>query len=257
MAQVNIMGFITRIRGNPVALATLLVAIAAAVAGFWVASPSRDVLAGALVGASVSSVVALLINFLGEPDIRAIPRRFIEAAKHDIENTGYYRSQSQFSIRLHSIEINTKLEPTRIEIIMSSKIVPTRENVKVERPKIDPPKGLRLFKDKYTLDDLTIPAEGDFPLDRMRREKLHVVYEIADQSAAIYTDSHRWTCPVDGFILTARLLDGFGIEAFRLAGDGRQSLLEEPSHSESERVFRHQEGAFSNQGFRWKIVRAA
>jgi hypothetical protein len=92
--------FITRIRGNPVALSTLLVAVAAAAGGFAVVKPDARVVAGALIGASVSSLVGLLITFLGEPDVRAVPRAFLEAVKNELVQSGYYRSNHRFSVSL-------------------------------------------------------------------------------------------------------------------------------------------------------------
>src|SRR6516164_1529072 len=123
--DVRLGDFITRLRGNPVALSTLLVALVAAVAGAWVGGPNRDVLAGALIGASASAVVGLLITFLGEPDVRAIPRPFLEAVKHELAESGYYRSNHRYSVDL------TERSPIQIQIIFSSRIVPARNNTRV------------------------------------------------------------------------------------------------------------------------------
>jgi hypothetical protein len=244
--------FIARVRGNPIALATLLVAIVSAFLAFSLATPNKEVVAGALIGASVSSVVALLINFLGEPDLRDVPRAFLEAAKHDVINTGYYRTDHKFTIVFS--KINRKgLQQDSIEITFSSTIIPVRENVRIKQPIIRPPSGVVIEKQEYKIDGHGISSQGEIALERSKKEKCLVIYIIEDRNMTVVEDVHRWTCPVDGFSVTTQLPEGYDIEIFGLKGDHRPIVDQEDSHLRNQKRFSHRGGAFSHQGFVWNI----
>jgi hypothetical protein len=239
--------FITRLRGNPVALSSLLVAVVAAFAAFAVAKPDANVLAAGLIGASVSALVGLLITFLGEPDLRAVPRRFLEAVKHELTESGYYRSNHRYTVTL------TEHSPLHIQIVFSSLIVPSGKNSRVKPPQIEPPYGISIVDKEYKIDGFHQDFDAEFELDRIKNEMCSVTYRVDKTDADIIKETHRWSSPIDGFTLTAHLPDGYNIRAATLAG---LSLQEEKSHTSAERIFLRNAVAFSQQGITWSINKA-
>ena len=198
---VRLRDFITRFRGNPVALSTLLVAVVAAFAGVAVAKPDLGVLAGALIGASVSAVVGLLITFLGEPDVRTIPRPFLEAVKRELAESGFYRSNHRYWVAL------TEQSPTHIHIIFTSRIVPAVNNTRVKPPQITAPSWASIVNKKYEIGGFEKDFDTEFQLNSIQSEKCTVTYRVNKPETIIsFNETHRWTSPIDRFTLTANLL---------------------------------------------------
>jgi hypothetical protein len=246
---IRLRDFITRLRGNPVALSTLLVAVGAAFVGFLMAKPDAGVLAGALIGASVSAVVGLLITFLGEPDIRTVPRPFLEAAKRELAESGYYRSNHRYWVAL------SEQSPIHIHIIFTSRIVPAVNNARVKPPQITPPSGASVVHKEYKVGRFPKNFDDEFEINSIQGEQCTVTYRIDNNpdTINILRETHRWTSPIDGFTLTSNLPDGYTIRAVYLSG---LSLDEEESHIPTERIFSRNEVAFSQQGVTWTIIKA-
>jgi hypothetical protein len=238
--------FITRLRGNPIALSTLLIALVAALVGIAVAKPNLEILAGALIGASVSSIVGLLITFLGEPDLKTVPRPFLEAVKHELEESGYYRSRHHYTITI------PETKQDQIIIIFSSRIVPAGGKAKVKPPKIVAPQGLSLEKREYKVGGFPKDFDAEFEITGIETEVCSVTYKTDGSNIKTVRETHRWSSPIDGFILTAHLPPAYIIRAETLGG---LSLEEEQAHSSLERIFLRREVSFSHQGFVWRIMK--
>ena len=245
---VRLSDIITRLRGNPVALSTLLVAVGAAFVGIAVAKPDSGVLAGALIGASVSAVVGLLITFLGEPDVRTVPRPFLEAVKRELAESGFYRSNHRYWVAL------TEQSPIHIHIIFTSRIVPSSNTTRVKPPMITAPPGAFIVNKEYEVGGFKKDFDTEFQLNSIQSEKCTVTYRVDNpDTIMIFKETHRWTSPIDGFTLTANLPHGYTIRAVYLSG---LSLDEEEAHASTERIFSRNEVAFSQQGVAWTIMKA-
>jgi len=235
---------ITRIRGNPVVLATLLVAVVAACVGVPLAKSNADVLSGALIGAAASSLSGLLITFLGEPDLKAVPQIFLEAVKHELTQSGYYRTNHRYVV-----EVTEDRGIASVRIVFSSRIVPVKGRLRVGLVQVAPPSGFSLVKGpEYMIDGFLKTA--DFEIDKVSAETCSIMSQPKVPGTITVTDTHRWNSPIDGFALIARLPDGYAITATSLAG---LSLEEERAYNPGERIFSQKEVAFSQQGFVWTI----
>lgn len=248
------MAILNRIRGNPKALSTIAVAILAFFIASIIASillvPNTKMVVGAfiaaLLGAATSALLTLFIRFLAEPDLRTVPRTFLDAAIQDVHITRYYCRDLKFTIELKDGE--------QLIFSYSSTIVPVPGGSKMRRPRVEAPDGLTLFSVDYTHNSFPKVEDTPIPLDENTREDCKVVYHIIDSGGPIkIEDEHRWRCPVEGFELTAKLPPEYKIEAFTLRGEHRETLNEVTSHTVGERRFAQREASFSRQGFQWSI----
>lgn len=256
------MAILNRLRGNPEGLARISISLLALTAFFAILcfsgsifqkAPSNvdpKVLIGALLGGlasvAVAAIIPLLIRFLAEPDLRGVPRTFLDAAIQDVHNTGYYCRGLKFTIELE--------EENQLIFSYSSSIVPVRESSKMSRPKVEAPDGLTLLSVDYTHNGLPQVEDALIPLDGNTREDCKIVYNIINSGGPIkIEDKHRWRCPVEDLELTVKLPLEYKIKAFTLRGEHRETLDAVTSHTAGERRFAQRGASFSHQGFLWSI----
>lgn len=250
------MAILNRLRGNPEGLATMAIVIFAILLAIFsaFAIPDSDkkwllgAFTGAFLGTAVSTMAALLIRYLAEPDLRTAPRTFLDAAIQDVHNTGYYCRDLKFTIELE--------EEKQLIFSYSSTVVPVPGSPKMRRPKVEAPDGLTLSSVDYTHNSFPKVEDAPIPLDGKTREDCKIVYDIINSGGPIkIEDEHRWRCPVEDLELTVKLPEEYKIEAFTLRGEHRETLNEVTSHTDGERRFAQRGASFSHQGFRWSIER--
>lgn len=220
-------------------------------------------LMGVLLGVAVSLLFKdVIFQYLEEPNLRNLPRRFRKAAYRELLNPGYYRFNNRFAMHLSE---------SGLRFSTSSTIVSTRKNAIMKPPKVAPPGKLCLYDMKYShngedvryFEDKEGAMENQFiRLPKWTKEDLEVVYrfehgrildtlEIEDRK---FRDEHRWTSPVADFELTARIPKGFRIAVFVLDGLGEQIIPEVTPQVDGVHRFVQRKAAFSFQGFRWRIA---
>ncbi len=252
------MAALKRLQGNPRILASLIVILIATLAGAWILaiSPSSDWKMGvgaASLGAAASALATLIIHLLAEPDLRGVPRIFLEAVRREVHDKGYYRSDCRFRIEL-------KEKEGELHFSYSSNIIQTKSPVEMPAPKVNPPEGLDggpiSIKYKYGDEEFTIGNKdgATIHLKREAKEGCTIIYKIQDSYSGPFRDDHRWTCPVwDGFEVTVRLPVGYEIEGSVLRGDSKTIMGFSGTGNENEYRYIERKASFSQQGFQWDI----
>lgn len=255
---------LSRLRGNPIALATILVAALTAVAAFLIPG-KNDLLSGALLGASVSAIVGLLNSFLAEPDLRDVPNAFKEASKDELLRPGYYRHNHRLSV-----EIETKSNPNVIEkvvITSSAKVIATRDNVQIRPVRVEAPKGYKINEYTYKINEhiihkfkstpanpsvteFEVPYNVDMHLNDVKTEVLNIVYSALSGAISKVSDKHSWDSPVDGFILDANVNDDVSVYVRTTSG---KVLDEERRFFRRYRSYSLARASFSHQGILWSV----
>lgn len=246
---------------NPMVLATILVALAALVAGivinyYWTGEPYAAA-SGALFGATASAVTGILAYMLGTVDTREVPLAFIEAARSDVLDIGYYKSDFLFEVDLYqkdSIWILT--------IEFSSHIIPVTSTAKMKMPSVTPPDKLNgLITSKtitYTLDGVRhdfLNNQDYIELKKEKNEKCVIEYKLNDSITNVIEDDHRTWCPIMSETIRVKLPpSGYDFYVIGLRGEADMRLSKTGEGKDGISEFRRAEAHFSHQGFKWRLT---
>ena len=249
-----------RIRGNPKVLATVVVALVALLAGivvrhFFVNAEFAAGASGALFGATASALTGILAYVLGTVDTREVPLQFMDAARTDVLDIGYYKQDFSFDIRLAEENSTWKLI-----IEFRSKIVPVKAGAKMKLPLVIPPEKLCPFlvnrtpKITYTLDNQEWNlGEGFVELKDSKKEFCLIEYELTRKITTLIDDEHRSWCPIMGETVSATLPDNYNFSVVGLRGEADIRLSQTDRRGNS-RKFQRAEAHFSHQGFKWELL---
>lgn len=245
---------VSRIRGNPKALASPLILFAvvcATAALYYFKPPAYDLVSSALLGAAVSSAVTFLIWFLENPDSDKIPSQFVRGAKRELERVGYYRRDLE-------IRIVFKEPDGRIKMSFDSRLIPFRDGeTLLHYPKIDPPSGLERVSVRYVVGGELVSSGIPKYIQGPANELIEVEYKISDASSFEYSDVHVWLSPVENYDLYFTTPPHFMCEAQERIGAEYNDISLCGRQKPGEAHYRQPSSAFSRQGFRWKLSRAA
>lgn len=248
-----------RFRGNPEFLATIAVAGLSLLAGLVVyfvptssASAMTQTLAGALFGATASAITGLMTYLLGTADSRGIPLDFIAAARSDVLDTGYYKSELVLRVTLDE-------QTKTYKIKFASTVVRTHSNAAIKPPRAYPPTGLavRSMDIEYRIGETHLrnwTGDDPIPLGAETMEECEITYHLESMPSE-FVDDHRSTCPVQGLTLTSCVPSDCQFSATVLIGDKGNRLPQIRSFDAGRYEFRFRSSWFSHQGFRWTLHR--
>ena len=247
---------VRHIRGNPKVLATFSVALVALIAGIVVHrfSPGAS---GALFGATASALTGILAYLLGTVDTRDVPLPFIDAARTDVLDTGYFKREFVFEIRLDQVNSTWKLT-----IDFSSRVIPVISTAKMKLPLVTPPEGLRRFLSEqhnsaitYKLDGQTydLSTGGYVQLPREQKESCVIEYTLAREITDPIDDDHRSWCPIMDETVRAKLPPNYDFVVVGLRGEADMRLSKTGGGNDGSSEFRRTEAHSSHQGFKWKL----
>lgn len=178
-----------------------------------------------------------------------IPEEFIEAARKDVLDTGYYRRAQKVAI--------TACEDG-VELCFSSTLVPVRENgVVVKYPDVYPPAGLVTIDEHYMVGQNKLLPKEQFPLKKIIRDSFFIKYKFETDLPSRIRDEHFWLSPVNGYKITATNTATFQCNVTELAWAKRGAMQSRSSKSSSTVIFSNPNAVFSGQGFEWRVERRA
>lgn len=247
--------FITRLRGNPKALAAFLVffgVMFGTLAVMYMRPSGFDVIAGALLGVGASMAATSIVSFLEAPDDRNIPYQFIEAAKREVHLIRYYREDQE----VHIDFVETESKQQRIRLGFYSRLVPILpDEIALDYPKILPPAGLRQMSTTYKVGGEIVSPDSQKILQGPADESIEVQYEVIDKEKIEYSDDHVWLSPVLKYDIYFSTPPNFNCAALERISDKYFQISPRGRRGAGQIHCSQTHSAFSRQGFRWKILR--
>lgn len=245
---------------NPMVLATIAVALLALLAGIIInynfsGKTYADASAGALYGATASALTGILAYMLGTVDTRDVPLAFIEAARSDVLDIGYYKRDFLFEVSLKNDQIWV------LTIEFSSLIIPITSTAKMKMPLVTPPDKLNGLIDStkivYTIDSVQYDLSGHqdyIELKNEKKEKCVIEYKLNSGINDVIEDDHRSWCPIISEIIRAKLPSQYDFSVIGLRGEADMRLSKTGEGNDGISEFRRAEAHFSHQGFKWRLT---
>lgn len=243
---------------NPMVLATIAVALLALLAGIIInynfSGEPYAAASGALYGATASALTGILAYMLGTVDTREVPLAFIEAARSDVLDIGYYKRDFKFEVNLHE-EDSTWI----LTIVFSSRIIPVTSTARMKMPLVIPPDKLRnIIASKeitYKLDgrDYNLDQNNYVPLQNEIKEECKIKYKLKNIITDAIEDDHRTWCPIMNETVRVKLPIQYDFSVVGLRGEADIRLSKTSEGNDGSSEFRRAEAHFSHQGFKWKL----
>lgn len=257
------MSVFKRLRGNPTALASLFATLACFVIAFLIAyfndlliSKEETVLrsyaaqvAAALIGAGIATILGGAIAFLAKPDLRSVPREFLDALERDVLDADFYRDDVIFTI-----EIN---EDKKLLIFKYAATIRTKkDNLTMDRPSVGAPEYLKVSgPQEYTIDGNSPGPKGGIAARNFSKECFEMSYDI-DDNFTIIKDMHLSFTALNNVVVNTVVPDEkYDVDIYALTNrgiKGRESLSYADS-SKGNRVFAYRKSLFPWQGIEWEI----
>jgi hypothetical protein len=202
--------------------------------------------------AAVSTFTTSLIGFFLS-DRRKIPDQFVEAAKNEVDTLGYYRDKQEVHI-----EFREQDDLDVITISFTSRLIPVKDRIFVEYPKIDPPEEFRKSAAfgqsvEYRINHNAVSEVEHTTVDCPTDDSLIVHYTMSKNNK--YSDNHIWISPVLYYDVYFKVPQGFDCHLHEWMGDRPLGLTRVGGLNSGHVHFFHRHAAFTRQGFTWTISR--
>lgn len=246
-----------RIKGNPESLAALLVATIAIAIAISLGEPGKPLIASALVGASASLIMARFVSVLKTPENPIVERPFVIAAKRDLRRVRYVRRNQKLRITYEQHSEGAE-NSEYVYLRLSSKIVPlNEEEILVPYFKINPPDGLERDKkfENYEINRDSIGLGDKTPITGPSNEVFETRYKIVDKERDVFSDEHRWGCPVEDYEIKMNGNSVFDCAAKEKLGRTLISLKQKTDSVNGDVIFFSDDAALSGQGIEWQFTR--